>query len=61
MEGLDRPKEKNVRRPVASHDRYVKTLAKADEVDPKGRLRCMLALARFTGRREHADLPTPCR
>ena len=48
------PKEKNVRRPVASHQRFVDTLAKVDEVEPEGRLRCMLALARYTGRRESA-------
>jgi integrase len=48
------PKEKNVRRPVASHERYVKTRAKADEVDAMGRLRCALDLAWHTGRREGA-------
>lgn len=52
LEDVRRPHEKNPRRPIASHDRFVRTLAKADEVDPEGRLRCMLALARFTGRRE---------
>ncbi len=46
------PKEKNPLRPVASHDRYLKTLAKADRVDPTGRLACMLSLARYTGHRE---------
>lgn len=54
LEGLSRPEEKNVRRPIASHDRYVATIGKADQVDPEGRLRCMLALARYTGRRENA-------
>ncbi len=54
LTGLRRPREENPRRPVASHDRYLKTLAKCDEVDPEGRLQCMLALARFTGRREGA-------
>ena len=39
---------------MASHDRYVRTMEKADLVDPEGRLRCMLALARYTGRRENA-------
>jgi len=48
------PKETNVRRPVASHQRFLDTLAMVDEVDPAGRLRCMLALARYTGRRESA-------
>jgi integrase len=41
----------NVRRPVASEERYRRTLAKADEADPTGRLACLLALARYTGRR----------
>ena len=54
LDDLVRPREKNPRRPVASHDRYVRTMEKADEVDPEGRLRCMLALARYTGRRENA-------
>ena len=51
---LKRPKPKNVRRPVASHERYVDTLKKADAVDSEGRLACMLALARYTGHRESA-------
>ena len=51
---LKRPKPKNVRRPVASHDRYVRTLQHADAVDPGGRLACMLSLARYTGHREGA-------
>lgn len=54
LEGLRRPEEKNVRRPIASHERYLATIEKADDVDVAGRLRCMLALARFTGRREGA-------
>lgn len=45
------PREKNPRRPVASHHRYLATLTRVDGVDPDGRLRCILALARFTGRR----------
>ncbi len=52
LEGLKRPVPKNVRRPVASHDRFMKTLEQADQVDPAGRLACMLSLARYTGRRE---------
>lgn len=48
------PKEKNVRRPIAAEDRYTRTLAHADAVDPQGRLRCILAFARHTGRRESA-------
>ena len=51
---LQRPKPKNVRRPVASHDRYVRTLQHADTVDADGRLACMLTLARYTGHREGA-------
>ena len=54
LHDLEWPKEKNPRRPVASHERYVKTLANADQVDPRGRLRCILALARYAGRREGA-------
>lgn len=54
LRGLTWPKEKNPRRPVASHQRYLATLAHADSIDPQGRLRCVLALARFTGRRESA-------
>jgi integrase len=48
------PREKNIRRPIASHDRYGRTVAKAHEIDPLGRLRLILALARYTGRRESA-------
>jgi integrase len=48
------PVEKNPRRPVASHQRYDATQAHTDAVDGAGRLRCILALARFTGRRESA-------
>ncbi|WP_405284334.1 hypothetical protein V3331_01880 [Gaopeijia maritima] len=48
------PKEANPRRPVASHQRFVATMAHVDAVDDRGRLRGILALARFTGRREGA-------
>ena len=51
---LRRPKPKNVRRPIASHERYVETMKVADTVDPDGRLACMLALARYAGHRENA-------
>lgn len=54
LHDIDWPKEKNPRQPVASQRRYEKTQAKTDVVDPKGRLRCMLALARYTGRRHGA-------
>ena len=45
---------KNPRRPVASEARYRVTVDTADEVDPEGRIRAMLAIARYTGRRIHA-------
>jgi integrase len=48
------PKEQNVRRPVARHERFVATMEKVGEVDPQGRLGCILELARWTGRRESA-------
>ena len=54
LEGLTWPKEKNPRKPVASHERYTRTQEHTDSVDPEGRLRCILALARLTGRRESA-------
>ena len=47
-------REANVRRPVASHHRFTETLKHIDPVDPSRRLRCMLSLARYTGRRESA-------
>lgn len=50
------PRERNVRRPVASHERYERTLAAAEVVDPSGRLGVVLTLARYTGRRESAIL-----
>ena len=54
LEDLTWPKEKNPRKPIASHERYARTQEHTDAVDPEGRLRCILALARFTGRRESA-------
>ena len=48
------PREKNPRRPVASHLRFTKSLEQTDATDSKGRLRCLLQLARHTGRRIHA-------
>lgn len=54
FDGLALLQEKNPRRPVASEDRYRRTLAHACEVDPSGRLECMLHLARYTGRRVNA-------
>ena len=51
-----RPTEKrdNIRRPIASQARYLATVAVANEVDPEGRLKCMLAIARYSGRRTNA-------
>lgn len=55
LDGLTRPsKNKNPRRPITSEERYTKTIAAADEVDPRGRLRAQLALARYTGHRINA-------
>ncbi|MDQ2666868.1 MAG: hypothetical protein M3Z05_12750 [Gemmatimonadota bacterium] len=54
FEGLSLPSERNPRRPVASEDRFQRTAAIADAVDPSGRLACMLQLARYTGRRVNA-------
>ena len=54
LHDVEWPREKNPRRPVASQGRYTATQEHTDDVDPKGRLRCILALARFTGRRESA-------
>lgn len=53
-EGLELLREKNVRRPVASEARYVATLKVAARADHAGRLACMLAIARYTGRRVNA-------
>ena len=54
LEDLTWPKEKNPHKPIASHERYIRTQEHTDVVDPSGRLRCILALARLTGRRESA-------
>ncbi|MFL5580075.1 MAG: tyrosine-type recombinase/integrase [Gemmatimonadaceae bacterium] len=56
MLGVAVPTEKNMRRPVATVERFEKTLAKADEADRTGRLRLLLVLARETGRRVNAIL-----
>ena len=44
-------RNKNQKRPVASEARYVASRVAADKVDPEGRIRAMLAIARYTGRR----------
>jgi hypothetical protein len=54
LRGLKWPREANPLRPVAAHQRYIATQGQTDTVDSKGRLRCILALARHTGRRESA-------
>lgn len=54
LDGITLPRERNVRRPVASEDRYRRTMAAAPAADPTGRFACVLALARYTGRRIHA-------
>jgi len=48
------PQERNPMRPIATEDRYQKLLAVADAVEPLGRFRCVLALARECGRRINA-------
>lgn len=54
LHGLTWPRERQPRRPVARHERFVATMKHVEKVDAKGRLRCILALARYTGRRESA-------
>ena len=54
LEDITWPKEKNPHKPIASHERYTRTQEHTDAVDPAGRIRCILALARLTGRRESA-------
>jgi hypothetical protein len=56
LEDVVWPREKNVRRPVASDDRYTRTLAVAHVVDDTGRFRLALAFARHTGHRIDAIL-----
>jgi hypothetical protein len=51
-----REKSENIRRPPATHDRYVRTLAQCDAIDPSGRFRVALTLARYTARRIDAIL-----
>jgi integrase len=49
---LDRPaKEKNPRQPISDARRFAIMLRYADVVDPTGRLRLILMIARYTGRR----------
>lgn len=51
-----REKSENIRRPPATQDRYVRTLAECDVIDPSGRFRVALTLARYTARRIDAIL-----
>ena len=46
--------EKNAKRPLANAARYEALRAVADVAEPSGRFRCVLALARHTGRRINA-------
>jgi integrase len=52
--GLVLPREKNMKRPIATDERYQALLAVADTADPRGRFRTILVLARQTGRRINA-------
>jgi integrase len=52
--GVTLPQERNPLRPVATEERYQALLKVADAVEPLGRFRCVLALARETGRRLNA-------
>jgi integrase len=54
MAGVAIPAEKNAKRPVANAARYEALCAVADAAEPTGRFRCVLALARHTGRRINA-------
>ena len=44
-------RNRNQRRPIASEARYRATRDAADTIDAEGRIRAMLAIARYTGRR----------
>ena len=55
LAGVQIPQERNPMRPVATEDRYQELLKVADAVEPLGRFRCVLALAREAGRRINAD------
>jgi integrase len=48
------PSESNPRRPIATEGRYQALLAVADRAETTGRFRCVLVLARETGRRINA-------
>jgi integrase len=48
------PAEKNAARPIATEARFLELLKVADKAEPTGRFRCLLTLARETGRRINA-------
>lgn len=54
LEGLVIPRERNVRRPIMSLERYRALLTVASTVDAAGRFELLLVLARTTGRRVNA-------
>lgn len=54
LHGATLPREKNIKRPIATEARYQALVAVADRAEPSGRFRLVLALARFTGRRVNA-------
>ena len=54
LHGAVIPREKNAKRPLATEERYQKLLEVADQAEPDGRFRLLLALARHTGRRINA-------
>jgi hypothetical protein len=54
MVGVVIPSEKNARRPIANEARHEALRAVADVAEPTDRFRCVLALARHTGRRIRA-------
>jgi hypothetical protein len=54
VHGCTLPREKNARRPIATEERYQKLLKVAAAAEPTGRFRCVLVLARETGRRINA-------
>lgn len=52
--GISLPVEKNMKRPIATEERYQALLTVAGAADSKGRFRTVLVLARHTGRRINA-------
>jgi integrase len=54
LRGAKLPIEQNAKRPMATEERYGALLEIADKAEPTGRFRCVLVLARETGRRINA-------